>query len=399
MNPIYFFLIIPLIAPLLVLYFTKRNIKDNLLPLIGFSLAGALVLGLSLMAINGYASRDVETLNGFVTTKEINRFTCPVNTGNPCENGYDCHCHTVTYACGTDDKGNTTYCSREECDKCYEYAWEQNFYVASSLQGDRAYKIARIDEQGSQTPPRWSAVRHGDPVSITNSYTNYILAASDSLFSEDGAAEEKYKSKIPAYPQSIFDYYRVNRLVTGGNVKLDAAAWNEQISRILVQVGPRKQANVVVVVAEGVGMDYANAVRRAWRGFKKNDIVVFAGVDAAGNMVWTRTLSWSKDSMVNIKIESDILARFQGKPLEPVAFTQIVKANSLAFFSRRSMEDFAYLKDEASLSSTQMVWIWILSIVLGIGSVFASLAFLDALPHRAQRTMSYVSRPLRRFRP
>lgn len=380
MNAIYLLLIFPLLVPAIVLLLTKRLNKDNLLSALGITAGGTVLLAITLMAFNNYATRDTEVLNGFVTGKEINRFTCPVNTSNPCENGYDCHCRTVRYSCGTDSKGRTQTCTRTECDRCYKYAWEQNFFVDSSLQGSRAYKISRVDDQGAISPPRWLEVKHGDPVSITNSYTNYILGALDSLFTEDGKAEEKYKGKIPAYPLGIYDYYKINRLVTVGNVKLDTKLWNERISDILVQVGPRKQANVVVVVAQGVDMDFANAVRRVWRGFKKNDIVVFAGVDAAGNMTWTRTMSWSRMSIVNVKIESDVLQQFQGKPLEPVAFTEIIKTHALNHFERRSMQEFEYLADQASLSGTQLGWIWTITLLLVVAMAFIQMYIVNSLP-------------------
>lgn len=368
LKPIYLLLLVTLLAPLAAMYLSKQYTGKAILTGLGVALAGTLMLGGTMAAIENYTSRDTEVLNGFVTGKEINRFTCPINTSNPCENGYSCNCRQIPYSCGTTKAPATCY--RTECDTCYEYEWEQNFFVDSSLEGERAYKIQRIDEQGARTPPRWAQVKHGDPVSITGTYRNYILGAVDSLFSEDGKAEEKYRSKIPPYPLNIYDYYRIDRLVTVGKVTLNRAAWNEQISRALVHLGPSRQANVVVVVAEGVGMDFANAVRRSWRGFKKNDIVVFAGVDASGNLTWTRTMSWSKESLVNVKLESEILQKFQGKPLEPVAFLGIVKTVGMAHFERRSMEDFAYLKEQAKMSGTQVFWIWLTTIALGVAGFF-----------------------------
>lgn len=396
MNPIYFLCVIPLMVPFIVLWATGRWTKETMLPAAGFAAAGVLVLALITMAFTSYGSRDTEVLNGFVTGKEINRFTCPINTSNPCENGYDCNCRPVTYQCGSDSKGNPTYCTRIECDTCYKYEWEQNFFVDSSLQGERAYKISRVDEQGAVTPPRWSQTHRGDPVSITNSYTNYIIGAVDSIFAQDGTAEAKYKTKIPAYPLGIYDYYKIDRLVTVGNVKLDKKVWNEQISRVLVNVGPEKQANIVVVVAEGVQMDFANAVRRAWRGFKKNDIVVFVGVDAAGNMTWTRTMSWSKESIVDVKMEATIIEQFDGKPLEPMAFMKIVKDVSLSHFKRRSMEEFEYLKAEAKMSGGQKVWFGIILVLLQALSAFGLLSLLGIGP-MAMQYGRYVRRPEMRY--
>lgn len=367
MHPIYFLILIPLLAPFVVLHLTKTFNKE-FLPLAGMIASGfTVVLTVALAVAVNYTPRDTETLNGFVTGKDIHKFQCPVNTANPCENDYNCNCRIIRYSCGTSDSPQT--CTRQECDKCYVYPWEQNFFVHSSLQGDRAYKISRIDRQGALEPPRWREVKINDPVSIKNSYVNYILGAVDSLFAEDGEAEVKYKSVIPAYPQGIFDYYKIDRLVTVGNVTLDRKAWNETISHVLVHVGPRKQANIIVVVAEGVDMDFANAVRRSWRGFKKNDIVVFAGVDAAGKMEWARVMSWSKESMVNIKMESDLLQAFQGKQLELDPFMTIVKGVSLAHFERRPMEEFKYLKDSYTLSGTKIFWMVFLTLLMGAGAV------------------------------
>lgn len=378
MNPIYFLLIVPLLAPFLVLYFTKRFTVANLPAAAGFMAGGTLLLAVLITLISNLTYRDTEVLNGFVSGKEIHKFECPINTWNPCENGFDCNCVTTTYECGTSESPQT--CSTTKCDTCYKYKWEQNFFVHSSLQGNRAYKIRRIDEQGANTPPRWASAQTGDPVSITNVYTNYLLGVADSLFSEDGVAEEKYRAIIPAYPLNVYDYYHIDRLVTVGKVNLDRKAWNESISRILVQVGPKKQANVIVVVAEGVGIDFANAVRRSWKGFKKNDIVVFAGVDETGKLTWTRTMSWSEASMVNIKMEAEILRLFSGTTLEPVAFTNTIKAVSLEHFERRPMEEFEYLKGSAPLTTTQVTWIWIISTLMGLGLTLGQLYLLDALP-------------------
>lgn len=398
MNPLYFLLLIPILAPLIALQMTGRFTRDMLPLAAAFSAGGALVLGLIIMAFTSYTSSDTEVLTGYVTTKEINRFSCATNTSNPCQNDFPCHCRVISYECGTDKTPET--CSRTECDRCYTYSWEQNFYIDSSLQGERAYKISRIDPQGMQTPPRWAAVHHGDPVSITNTYDSYLLDAANSVFAQDGAAEEKYKAKIPTYPLRIYDYYKIDRLVTVGKVRVDDRKWNEEISRALAQVGPRKQANIVVVIAEGVGMDFANAVRRAWKGFKKNDIVIFVGVDTEGKLVWTRTMSWSKASIVNVTMENELLMKFEGKVLEPVSFMATAKAVALAHFERRSMEEFKYLKAESELSTTQSVWLWIFTFLIPIGTVVGLIHLTNGVTLRDIRMSQLLSfEQMRQSRP
>lgn len=390
MPPIYLFLLFPILIPLVLLWLTNRFHKEFLLHALGFIGGGVLVFFLIILAFTSYTPKDVEILNGFVTGKEINRFTCPVNTWNPCENGYSCNCRQVSYSC-SDSNGKTKTCYRTECDTCYKYPWEQNFFVDSSLQGERAYKIERVDAQGAVTPPRWAQTHRGDPVSIKHSYKNYLAGVSDSIFHEDGKAEAKYLNKIPTYPLDIYDYYRIDRLVTVGKVTVNRRVWNEQISRALVYVGPEKQANIVVVIAEGVSMDFANAVRRAWKGFKKNDLVVFIGVDATGKVTWTRTMSWSKASIVNIKIEGDLLTQFNGKALEPVAVMEIVKKDMLQHFDRRSMEEFEYLKDQNPLSGARLSWMMAILIVLQVAASLLQLYFSGGIPFTNLAYTSYYT--------
>lgn len=382
MSALYLLALLTLLTPLVVLYATGRFALENLPTAAGTMAAGTLIVLLTVWGVSSYVPKNTQTINGFITTKEIQRFTCEMNTGNPCENGYDCNCHMVAYDCSTtDSKGNrqSQTCWRQECDRCYRYPWEQNFYLASSLQGDRAYKISRVDEQGLRSPPRWLAVRHGDPVCITTSYEDYISDAANSLFAQDGEAEQKYKAKLPAYPQRIYDYYKMDRLVTVGKVKLDLRKWNEEIGLALVQMGNRKQANLIVVVAEGVQMDFANAVRRSWRGFKKNDIVVFVGVDATGKYQWVRAMSWSKTSLVNIQIETEVREAFENAPLEPVRFMSLVRTATLASFQRRPMEEFKYLRAEASLSTGQVVFIWFIVLFATIGGAMLTIHLTEGV--------------------
>lgn len=392
MNPLYFLVLLPLLAPLVALQLMGRFNTRSLPIGAAVSVGGALLVVLTIWLFASHTPSDTETLNGFITTKEIHRFNCPVNTSNPCRNGYDCHCRVITYSCGTDKSPQT--CSRTECDRCYQYAWERDFYLDSSLQGERAYKINRVDSQGAIEPPRWTATHHGDPVSITHSYKNYILGAADSLFAQDGAAEAKYKTKLPVYPQNIYDYYKMDRLVTVGNVKVDRRRWNEEISKALVQVGTRKEGNIVVVIAEGVGMDFANAVRRSWKGFKKNDIVIFAGVDGVGNLTWVRTMSWSKLSLVNVAMENELLQQFESRPLEPVSFMATAKAVSLAHFQRRSMEDFSYLKADTKLSGGQMTALILLVLLIPTGLIVWLFYLTEGMYNNPEQRRFLASYPI-----
>ncbi len=195
---------------------------------------------------------DQQFLNGVVTSKEWDRVSCS---------------HSYTCNCRTDSKGNTS------CDTCYEHSFDYdwNVYTNAGKGSDAMFTIARIDRQGNNEPPRWSAVRIGEPVALERSFDNYVLAAPDSIFHRVAG-----KRKMPSYPEG-FDYSRANRLITDGVTVPDADAWNTHLSDMLARLGPVKQANVVVVITRDSSPNYAEELRNQWLGGKKNDTVVVIG--------------------------------------------------------------------------------------------------------------------------
>lgn len=334
--------LIPLLIPLCAKYFLSLDIswKEYAVQ----AVSGVLIVCMIWAIGNMTANSDREILNGAVTGKEAWKFSCPTNTSNPCRNGYDCNCHEVC-STSTDSKGNQTKSCHTECDTCYEYRWEQNWYVNSNLQS--RIEIDRVDEQGALQPDRWSSVIKGDPVSITGSYKNWVKASSKSLFKEDPVADERFAKIIPEYPIEIYDYYRINRVLTP-NVKLaNISVWNEELSKVLSIRGPERQLNTVVVIVKGVDRSYANAVRRSWHGFKKNDAVLFIGLDGQNRVAWGETMSWSKAEIFNVEAR-DYIQRYTGTAItdiEPKLFfngySQIAKS-----FVRRPMKEFEYLKGD-----------------------------------------------------
>lgn len=292
---------------------------------------------------------DTEILSGQITDKKVWRFTCPTNTINPCRNGYDCHCRTIRYACGTSDKGRTRYCTRRECDTCYTYPWEQNWYVNSTV--FQSMEISREDRQGAIMPNRYKIVQPGDPASVTNSYTNWVKAAYNSLFHEDETSiNEKIKATVPSYPDKIFDYYKIKRTVTIGYTPSNINDWNEGLSKTLRILGAKKQINVIVVMYKGFSDNYPIVVRNVWRGFKKNDAVIFLRFDADNTLDNVQVMSWSKKDMYNVVLRDNIYERFVGTNIENVdEFMKIVNDTSMEHYVRRSMEEFEYLKDDIAV--------------------------------------------------
>lgn len=84
--------------------------------------------------------------------------------------------------------------------------------------------------------------------------------------------------------------------------------------------------------------------------------------------------------MVNITIENDLLEMYNGKAPDPVGTMQMVKANALKHFDRRSMEEFEYLKDQAPLTDFQMTWLLVILILIQVALTLLQLYFTGGIP-------------------
>jgi len=182
---------------------------------------------------------DNEIWNGSITKKERNKVSC--------RHSYECNCVTkYRKVCSGSGKNRTCHTeSYEVCETCYEHSFDVDWNLYNNI--GESWRVSRIDRQGITEPPRWTKTKIGDPTSSRHSYPNYIKGSPDSLF-KTGLNDQMYKDKLPKYPLGIYDYYKLNRLVTVGiNVK-NRDAWNKGISKISSELGPTKQVNIVVVL-------------------------------------------------------------------------------------------------------------------------------------------------------
>lgn len=309
---------------------------------------------------------DTEIWNGSVSNKLAIRENCPSgwvrSTDSHCTN-YSTRSVKTGEICTTDSEGRRTCTPIYTTEYEYHYPWERRFWVVAS-NIDLKLEYRRVDSQGVNTPPLFAAIEIGDPASKTNSYLNWVKGAATSLFHEDGAIEEKYAGAIPSYPISIYDYLKVDRVISMG-VPLQTKVWSADLSRSLSTLGPAKQMNAIAVIVDAniYSEEYPLAVRRAWQGFKKNDAVVFVGVDPADRSVrWSRVLSWSSTSIFDVGLQNAI-ADLRGRPLTSATLNALLVQHALESFSRRSMDEFEYLKESVPVPG----WLYALIALLSLG--------------------------------
>lgn len=285
---------------------------------------------------------DTEIWNGEVTSKTSEHVLC--------DHSYSCNCRT-------DSKGIQT------CDTCFEHGYDVDWIVRHTA-GDPIV-IDRVDRQGLLTPSRWEQVRIGEPVAQRHTFINYIKAAEASLFNTEAErkAFAQYEKQIPKYPAAIYDYYHLDRVVTLGQFKLSNSLrkeWNTVLANDLRPLGPKKKVNVVMVFTDSQDPNIAQAVRVAWKGGKKNDVIVVLGTPHYPEVSWAKVFSWSDNESFKIELADELVDRKTVAPAETLA---VISQGIAKGYKYKSMEEFSYLAWESTPSAIACLLIAALAFV------------------------------------
>lgn len=279
-------------------------------------------VALAVMLGGWYANvRDVNVLNGFVTSK--------AKEWTSCEHSYPCRCHK---------SGKSTVCST-----CYLHANDWNWALHTSIK--RTVLIDRVDMQGNQEPKRFTRAQVGDPVSLTESYINYLKASEHSLFN-DSKLLNKYSDRVPEYPSKVYDYHYVDRVITDKVALPDQDKWNQALADMVKTLGEKYQVNTIVIFTSVDQQDYYNAVRQKWLGGKKNDVILIVGTPNYPDITWVRVLSWTDNELFKVELQDDVYNL--RKITTPDAVLTQMHDHIAKNYVRKEMKDFEYLKDEVS---------------------------------------------------
>lgn len=319
-----------------VIWWVAGHCMDALKAVAIYAVTAMIVAGIGFGVSYGGAVADTEIWNGQVTAKYVKT--------DDYKRPYDCNCKSVESCSGF---GSNRRCSTSRvCDTCYEDRYTKKWWCDTTV---GSFTIQSLDTTSKSVwytpdPGRWTIIKPGDPASRTSMYTNYVQAVPGSLFRPSSEAlKQRFVNLIPAYPDQIYDFYRVNRFLTPGYNVTEAAQWNDAIGHLLKVRGPQKQVNVVVVVAKTDDQNYVHALRDAWQGANKNDVVLVIGSATWPKIDFVDIISWTKSEIFKVQLRDDVMA------LGTVAQEPIIKAlasNIDSTYVRREMSEFEYLKGE-----------------------------------------------------
>lgn len=342
---------LPIIGAAVVYYMNRETHPWFVGPVA--ALPGMALIGIVFAVSYGSAVIDTEIWNGKVVSKNREHGSY--------QRSYECMCTT-----STDSKGNTT----RSCQTCYEDHYTVNWTCNTTI---GQFTIDSEDSTSRRVydtpdPQRYTIIKAGDPAAKTSSYTNYVQAVPHSLFAAMSDVEKrKFAGKLPAYPDKVFDHYRINRFVSTGFAFTDAQQWNDDISLMLRDLGPQKQVNVIVVVAKTDDRAFVPALREHWEGANKNDVVLVIGSLDGRKIEFVDVISWTKSEIFKVQLVDRI------RDIGLIERTQVMSAlqDQIAKnFERRRMREFEYLKGEIDPPE----WlIWTLVVVLVIGYAAGAL--------------------------
>ena len=308
-----------------------------------------------------------EFWNGSIVDAYVVETAC--TRDGPCVYEYDCDPYLVPYTvqvpAGTDSKGNTIYRTetryRTEYHRCPYATHEYQYRLADNIGRDFAIGGTRIAEQALSwrsgtsipgnldrgIPTRWlqskTRLESGDaePVTKTNTYTNYILPSDNDVLEEFSASIESYLEAglLPEHTLNmgngdmLYDNEMQATKVQFIGVNSDTEKWNERLMRFNAALGSELQGDMHIVVVNSAQVtnpfDYTNALKAYWVNelgkwsFPKNGIVVAIGTDGT-------TIQWASAATGMPEGNGGMISAIQngltGQPLDPDIVLGVVTA-------------------------------------------------------------------------
>lgn len=252
--------------------------------------------------------------------------------------------HSYEVCTGSGDK--------KSCTTMYEHFEDYDWIVQTNV-GD--VKIKRVDDQGSKTPPRWFRTNIGEPASVEHYYTDYLKGNSGSMFHVDPDVAEHWKESVYQYP-NVYDYYRVQRVLENGEHTQLANQINSYLNEKLITLGESHQVNIIVVLTEHP-RSFFNVQMQAWEGGKKNDVILFYGLNG-DKISWFQSTSFF-EGFGNNQMHSLLRQQSVNKEMNLDVIKSAVSTIETQFV-RNPMENNKYML----LSYDAPWWVILLSVLL-----------------------------------
>jgi len=286
---------------------------------------------------------------------------------------------TERYACGTDSKGNTRYCTRTY-DCSYRDYHPDQYYLKDekgnthSIEKEEYFKYKKLWENshfvdmhrsyytidGDAQKSIWNKDRKTiRAIVVTNTYENRIKASKNVFNYEKIDEEEARKRHLISYPNRDDDYQPSVLSYENWPWKKDLNQDADYTNAIL---GPKKQVRVWYVFFKDKPSMTGRWQEAYWQGGNKNEFVICVSLNKESEVQWCHVFSWTDNKNPVVKVQKMIMDQ---KKFDPLKTNLEVEKILEKEFERKHFKDFSYLEIEPT--ATAIIISYVLLILFSVG--------------------------------
>lgn len=307
------------------------------------------------VAIGGYQQK----LNGSVTSTDVTITTCHKEKeeygGSNCRHTERCDSYidlVTEWYTGSDGKQHSRTKPVTKWYDCpldsHEYTYRltavayhtYTFTIADHIFGPDSRHLRGNDGGISRSvPAQWQhakdslAAGNADPITVPDTYENYILGSESELLQEhsEDIKDLEAKKLLPSVLAPIHDHFLADKVSFVGMNPSDAATWQDRLMRFNAAFGTLKQGDMRVVALRASALppgitpeDYIRALKAHWQSdfgknaFPKNAVVLVLAVDDSGqNITWARAETGMP--IGNHEMLDSLMLRLRDQPFTPDA--------------------------------------------------------------------------------
>lgn len=273
--------------------------------------------------------------------------------------------HPETTSCSKDSDGNrvcTTHKAYWEHHKAQNYIYTTD---GGKIKVDNPYESGRPfdDDYPNSDDELMEFFPIGAPSASVHHYVNRVKA-SYSLFKNKDIDLDLYPD-LPAYPDTVYGYTDIPRIVGDVPNKQAAVAYLNQLNSDLNQQvedpdhpGKTKSWKEVNLIFVNLGPDkpreYGLALQDEWENGNKNDFIVSFSMDSDGRFRWVYAFSWSEVDILKLEVQDLMMGMGKVTDFNNVIYE--VAGKVADEFARKQFADFNYLQIEPEGWAVAVIW-------------------------------------------
>lgn len=366
---IWFILLIPIVAILILLFNFKRQMT-------WWEYVLLFIIPVAVIAITKVASvssqtKDYEVWNAYLTSARyveawstwvVETCSKEVCTGS----GDDRRCHTEYYDCSYCNDHREYWEAYDNLGNSYRISESQFNYLCSKWKNKTFKELnRRIKRHGScgvdgdEYITQYNNVFEDMvPIASRHNYENKIQA-SKSVFNFQKVDTVDIR-ELGLYEYPPIDMWNYNPIIGGNSI-----AASQRLQKWNGKLGSFKQVHILICVYKNKPFESALMQENYWVGGNKNEFILCIGLDDENKIEWTHVISWTEQEKLKIDVREDV----KDMPYDLMKIVDYTADKVSKQFVRKKFADYDYISIKPT--GTAIVVAFIITLVLTIGlSVF-----------------------------